>query len=334
MRRAWSLALLAMLSGCAVEVPLGDPGLDGPGVIAQAGALNATPATRQQVHEALGAPLLAAQDGSAEVFHVTAKQHQLALVMMFPMPAFSLRHEAYTLVTYDLQGSVIGVDAAYRRQEFGDLAQGVVLQAAGYEFVHAQSDLLMVSRERYLASGPEGSTGCTVLVGCVRPACTMDAYDPWRCGVCWNRLQVDGGPVRELPLAQLVIWRLDDGTPAPGGDGTQAGRLRCEELGGEFSTGSGPMCTLRRYTMVPLQLAPGRHRLLASAKSLDGEARGEFDCGAGEAVHATLHGELAERYSLTRQLGAGLRTGAATGRITFSPDTPPALQGQPVVLNW
>ena len=334
MRHAWPIALSATLAGCMVEVPLGDPGLEQPEVIAQAEALHAIPTTRQQVRAALGAPALASPDGSAEVFHVTAKQQQLALVMMFPMPGFSLRHQAYTLVVYDLQGKVTGVDSAYRRQEFGDLEQGVVLRAGDYEFVHAQADLLLVNLGRYLATPRGGEGGCTVLVGCASPGCTEPGEDPSQCGVCWNRLQVDDGPVRETPLAQLPIWRVDHGAPSAGDDGTPVGRDHCEKLGGQFSTGSGPLCMLWRYALVPLQLAPGRHRLVAAAKSLDGEARGEFECRAGEVVHAALHGELAERYSLTRQLGAGLRTGAATGRITFSTDPPPALQGQPVILTW
>jgi hypothetical protein len=326
LRHAWALALLALAAGCATEVPLGTPAIDESSVRGQAEALRAQPTTRQAVRDALGAPLLTAPDGSADVFHVTAKQHQLALVMMFPMPAFGLRHEAYTLVVYGPQGEVTSVDSAYRRHEAGDLEQGVLLQAGDHEFLRAQADWLLVRPQRYLAARPGGETRCTLLVGCVAGDCEMDPYDPWGCGVCWNRLQVDDGPVRELPLAQLAIWRLDDGK--------EEGRARCEELGGEFSTGSGPMCMLRRYALAPLQLAPGRHRLVASAKSLDGEASGEFECGAGEVVHAALYGEIAERYSLSRQLGAGLRTGAATGRITFSAEPPAGLQGQSVILNW
>ena len=31
---------------------------------------------------------------------------------------------------------------------------------------------------------------------------------------------------------------------------------------------------------------------------------------------------------------AGLRLGAATGRVTFSPNPPPGLESQRVILNW
>lgn len=334
MRHARALALLALVAGCATEVPLGTPAIDEAAVLGQAAVLRAQPTTRQDVRDTLGAPLLTAPDGSADVFHVTAKQRQLALVMMFPMPGFSLHHESWTLVVYGPDGEVTGVESAYRRQEFGDLRQGLLLRAGDHEFLHAQSDSLLVRPERYLAARPGGEGPCTVLVGCARSECETDPYDPWSCGVCWNRLQVDDGPVHELPLAQLPIWRLEDGGPSAGGEGTLAGRDHCEGLGGRFSSGSGPMCTLQHYALAPLELAPGRHRLVATAKSLDGEARGEFECGAGEVVHAVLYGRISERYSLSRQLGAGLRTGAAAGRITFSADPPPALQGQPVLLAW
>lgn len=333
MRRARLLLLLALLAGCAVEVPLGDPGLDEPGVLARAEALRTSPTTRQQVQAALGTPLLAAPDGSADVFHVTARQQQLALVMMFPLPSPALRHESYTLVVYDAEGAVAGVDSAYRRQGFGDIRQGVVLRAGDHEFLHADSDLLLVRPARYLAAHPDGEPGCTVLVGAAAPACAASAMDPSRCGVFWNRLQVDDGPARELPVVQFLAWRLDGATPG-GADGPPADRARCEELGGHVATGSGPLCLLWRHALAPLRLAPGRHQLVASVKSLDGEARGRFECGDGEVVHALLQGEIAERYSLARQLGAGLRTGAVTGRITFSADPPPGLQGQRVILGW
>jgi hypothetical protein len=327
-------ALLALLAGCATEIPLGEPDLAESDVLAQAETLRRPLTTRQQVHDALGAPALAAPDGSAEVFHVTARQQQLALVMMFPLPGFSLRHEAYTLVAYDAGGAVAEVESAYRRNEFGDIRQGVVLRAGDYEFVHAQADLLLVVPERYLAMQVAREAGCTVFMGCARQCSTEAGEHLSQCGVCWTRLQVDDGPIQEFPLLQMPVWRLEDDSPLDPAAGPSAAESRCQELGGRLSTGSGRMCILSRYSLAPLQLAPGRHRFLASSKSLDGEARGELDCAAGKVVYAALDGEVTERYSFSRQLGAGLRTGAATGRITFSADAPPGLQGQNVILNW
>ena len=226
MRCTLLLALLAFLTGCAVEIPLGEPGLDGATVLAQAEQLRAAPTTRQAVRAALGEPVLAAPNGSAEVFHVSSRQQQLALVMMFPMPGFSLRHEAWTLVAYDAGGAVTGAESAYRRQEFGDLGQGVMLRTGDYEFVHGQADLLLVGLDRYLADRPEGESRCTVLVGCVQASCTHDPYDPWGCGVCWNRLQVDDEPMRDLPFPQLLMWRRADASSSA--DDVQAGRAHCE----------------------------------------------------------------------------------------------------------
>lgn len=334
MRHACKIALLALLAGCATDIPLGEPDFSQPEVLAQAEALRSPLTTQQQVHAALGTPALIAQDGSAEVFHVTARQQQLALVMMFPLPGFSLRHEAHTLVVYDAQGVVIGVDSAYRRKEFGDVNQGVVLRAGEYEFVHAQADLLLVTPDRFLSARADGEPGCTVLAGCARHCRSLPAEPSSDCGVCWTRLQVDDGPGRELPLLQMPIWRLESNVASESAAGKSAAASGCEELGGQVSTGSVPLCILSRYALLPLQLLPGRHRFVATSKSLDGEARGEFECAAGEVVYAALDGEVTERYSLSRQLGAGLRTGAATGRITFSPDAPPALRDLRVIVNW
>jgi hypothetical protein len=333
MHRTCLIALLAATVGCATEIPLGEPGIGEREVLAQSEALEAPFTTRQQVRAALGTPVLAAPDGSAEVFRVADRQRQLALVMMFPLPGFSLRHEAYTLVAYDAQGAVTGVEAAYRRQEFGDVNQGVVLRAGEYEFVHAQADLLLVTPDRYLASRPNGETGCTVLVGCEQRCRIGSVDDPSACGVCWTQLQVDDGPVQELPLLQMVTWRLPDDAPQSPDAVPSAAESRCEELGGRLSTGSGPMCILSRYSLAPLQFVPGRHRMLASAKSLDGDARGEFECVAGEVVYATLGGEVTRRYSFSQQIAAGLRTAAATGRITYTANAPPELQGDRVILN-
>ena len=337
MRHARTVALLAplvLLCGCATEIPLGEPDFGQPEVLAQAEALRTPLTTRQQVHAILGEPARSAPDGSAEVFHVTARQQQLALVMMFPLPAFSLHHEGHTLVAYDPQGAVIAVDAAYRRKEFGDVNQGVVLRAGDYEFVHAQADLLLATPDRYLTAHAGGEPGCTVLAGCARPCQVLPGEPASGCGVCWTRLQVDEGPVRELPLRQMPIWRFGSHATPDSATDRSAAETECEELGGRVSTGSGPMCILSRYAMAPLRLAPGPHRLVATSKSLDGEARGEFECTAGAVVYAALDGEVTEHYSLSRQLGEGLRTGAATGRITFSPDPPPGLLGQRVILNW
>ena len=338
MRHACTIALLAWLalpSGCATEIPLGEPDFGQPEVLAQAEALRAPLTTRQQVHAALGTPALSAPDGSVDVFHVTARQQQLALVMMLPLPGFSLRHEAHTMVAYDAQGVVTGVDSAYRRKEYGELEKGVVLRAGDHEFVHAQADLLLVTRERYLATRATGETGCTVLLGCGRPCPVAVPGEPAQdCGVCWSRLQVDDGPSRDLPLLQMLIWHLESNAAPDSATGESTAASHCEELGGRVFTGPGPPCILSRYAMVPLQLAPGRHRLVATSKSLDGEALGEFECAAGEVVYAALDGEVTQRYSFSKQLGAGLRVGSATGSITFSPESPPGLEGQRVILNW
>lgn len=347
MRHAFPILLVAVLTGCAVDMPLGEPDFVAPGVRAQAEALRSPLTTRKQVQAALGTPVLSAPDGAAEVFHLTDKQQQLTLVGIFPailpVPGFSVRHTAHTLVAYDTEGTVTAVDAAYRRTDFATWRNdGTVLRAGDFEFVHGllhgkvdRVDLLLVAPERYVAMRALDAPICTVLVGCGRPCPVELPGEPAPdCSVCWTRLQVDEGPIQELPLQQWTMWRLTDDTAPDAAEDTSAAESRCQQLGGRVYSGPEPLCILSRYALLPLRLPPGKHRFVASSKSLDGEARGESECAAGEVVYAALDGEVTQNYSFTKQLGAGLRVGAATGRITFSPEPPPGLEGQRVILNW
>ena len=339
--RITPLAVLALLAGCEVGIPIGDPAFSEPEVATRAESLRSPLTTRQQVQAALGAPASSAPDGSADVFHVTDVQRQLTLIGVFPaiipVPGLSIRHTAYTLVAYDASGNVTAVDAAYRRTDSAtELQGGVVLRADDYEFVHGQTDLLLIAPDRYFTTLATDGSYCTVLAGCGHPSCS--AFLPGEpapdCGVCWTRLQVDDGPVQEVPLLQVVSWRFEDDASPDTAGGTPTAASRCEELGGRAFNGSVQLCILSRYSMMPLRLSPGRHRLVATSKPLDGEARGEFECAAGEVVYAALDGEVTQRYSFSKQLGAGLRVGSATGSITFSPESPPGLEGQRVILNW
>jgi hypothetical protein len=245
-----------------------------------------------------------------------------------PLPAPGIRHDGYTLVTYDRDGAVQGVDAGFRSSDYGALEAGVLLRAGDHEFLHGQGDLLLVSLERYRGGRPAAADeACTVLVGCERE-CPDEPGNASACGVCWTRLRIDVGPVRELPLVRFAMWRVD--VDAAGSAAAPAAEDRCRDLGGRVVGG---FCQALRWPLVPLQLPPGHHTFVATSRWFDGEARGEHACAAGELVYLTLGGELVESYSLARQLGARLHTGYATGRMSFSPEVPDALAGRRVVLR-
>jgi hypothetical protein len=329
--RHFALALgLALIVGCATEVPIGQPDVREQDVLDTAAQLRVTVATRDQARAVLGEPLLADERSGAEVFRVSGKQRQVALFFVpypIPMPFPSQDQEGYTLVTYDESGVVTGVDAGFTTSETFGPTRHLVLRAGDYEFLHARSDLLLVTQERYLRdrAATTDATSCTLLVGCERK-CPKEAFGDSGCGVCWTRLQADGGPAQDLPLIQWVAWWL--GTA---GDEKQAARETfCRELGGELVFES---CTLLRRVVVPLRFAPGSHRLRATIPMLDGEVSGEFSCTPGELVFATLAGDLTERYSLAKGLAAGLKNGAASGSVTFSREPPPALQDQRAIVS-
>lgn len=335
MHRLGATLSIVLLAGCAGEVALDPPGLSETEILAQAESLRARASDRARVHAMLGEPRIAAADASAEVFQLSSRQRQALVVFTpypVPLPAPSLVSDGYTLVTYDRTGAVSGVDAGFRRSDSGVLAAGLLLRAGDFEFLHGQSDALLVSRERYLgdltAAAPD--EGCTVLVGCEQE-CGPEPGDASSCGVCWTRLQIDDGAVQELPLSQLALWRIDvDANGNAASAMAAAAAERCRELGGEAS---GSFCSLRRWPLVPLRLPPGRHTFVATSESLAGEARGMHECVAGTLQYAMLGGRLTESYSLARQLRAGLRTGAADGQVSFSTEVPAALAGRRVLVR-
>jgi outer membrane protein assembly factor BamE (lipoprotein component of BamABCDE complex) len=325
---------LALLAGCVTDVPLGEPGVREQEVLDQAAQLRVAVATREQVRAALGAPLLADAGGRAEVFRVSGKQHQMALFFVpypVPMPLPGEKQEGYTLVAYDEAGVLAAVDAGLATAAVFGRTRSLVLRAGDYQFVHSQADRLLVTAERYLRdeTGTTDATDCTVLVGCEQTCddTGVGGLADESCGVCWTYLQVDHGPVQQLPLLDWVMWPLGESDTE-----TRAGReLTCGEVGGSVLQDH---CSILQHQLVPLRLAPGVHTLRVTSRPLDGEAAGEFSCVAGEVVFATLTGQVTERYSLSAQLRKRLKVGAATGAIAFDREPPPALRGQRVVVTW
>lgn len=328
------LVVASLLAGCVSTVPLGEPGVREQDVLGRTAQLHVGTTTRAEVHAALGEPLLADERASAEVFRVTGKQRQMAVFFVpypIPMPAPSAKQEGYTLVTYDDTGVLLAVDGALTTSAGFEPTAHLVLWAGDHEFVHGRTDRLLVRQERFLRdrAASADAASCTLLVGCEQrcadAAVAGIAADD--CGVCWTRLQLDDGPVQELPLIEFVLWPLGEVDSSA----RSAREATCGEAGGRLLLDH---CALTRRQLVPLRLTPGQHSLRATSATLRGEVAGRFDCEPGGLFFATLTGEVTERYSLSRQVKERFRTGAATGSVSFGPGPSPALQGQPIVLRW
>lgn len=327
------LGLLAcigvLLAACASEVPLGRPDLGAEEIQASAEGIRVPGTTRAAVHGALGEPWLATARRDAEVFRLSGKQHRMMLVFApypVPLPMPGERLEGYTLVNYSDDGTVAAVDAGFTRSETFGRTQGLVLRASGYEFLHGKRDTLSVSledfrREHAAVATP---TACTVIVGCERDA---DAAPPgdMEGGACFTRVEVDGAQAVELPLVQLVSWRLDDVPTEAKPPAEQA----CRDAGGRIIN---TLCFVDRRLLHPLLLDPGRHSLRFTSRHLAGEASGEFECAPGAIVFATQRGQLTESYSMSRQLSARLKVGAANVVLKFGDAVPELIRSQKVIL--
>jgi hypothetical protein len=86
-----------------------------------------------------------------------------------PLPFFSDKLEACTLVTYGAGGQVAVVASDFARAALGE-ASGVVIRAGDSEFTHAFRDHVSMSLDGYRQASAAHASGsaCTVLVACAR----------------------------------------------------------------------------------------------------------------------------------------------------------------------
>jgi hypothetical protein len=328
-------ASLVVLAGCAADVPLGRPTLTEQDVLGRAATIREHPTTRSGVHSVLGEPIVASDPRGVEVFRLDGQQRKMLLIFApypVPMPGPTEKFAGYVLVSYDEGGHVAAIDSGFASSPGFGATSSIILRAGDYEFMHAADDTLSVSLDRFLRdrAAAQPATACTVLVAC-EPACTNHAPAVKRCGVCWTRVEVDAAPQRDLPVLQVAMYAMGTAKEAPAG-GTPAPdpAAACAAIDG---TPDGSTCMIVRHSFVPLGLAAGRHALRYTARQLAGEVNAELTCQPGELLFATLGGEIVESYSLGKQFGAGLKTGAATGSVTFGGAAPASVCDQRVVLN-
>ena len=314
---------------------MGQPTLTEQDVLGRATTIREHPMTRSGVHAILGEPIIASDPRGVEVFRLDGKQRKMVLFFApypIPMPGPTEKPEGYVLVTYDDGGRVAAIDSGFASSPGIGATTTLVLRAGDYEFMHAADDMLSVSLDRFLrdrAVAPP-APACTLLVAC-KQACTFHAPAVKSCGVCWSRVEVDAAPQRELPVLQFAMYAMGTAKEAPdGGPPAADPAAACEAIGG---APDGSTCMIVRRSFVPLNLTAGRHPLRFTARQLAGEVKGEAVCPPGELVFATLGGEVIDSYSLSKQLGAHLKTGAATGSVTFSNEAPASVREQRVLVN-
>lgn len=327
MARCAAILLAAMaiaIAACAAVAPVGEPTVDLDAMQAQATEIGARPTTRASVRQLLGEPWMANEALGVDVYRAQGKQHNFMVIFApypVPLPFFSDKLEAYTLVTYGTDGQVTAIASDFAQAVPGE-ASAVVIRAGDFEFTHTLRDVLSMSLDGYLRASAGHASGpvCTVLVTC-DPARLADVAGIGHC-VCAADLAVDGGP-------RSVLWVLNPAVMPP----PPASGIDCLKLGGTRLGADAPrpgLCVVNRQNLYPVTIPAGR-RVLNFPTGPGGKGpEAELDCRAGEVSYATLGGEFM-RCGLFDRLVRDDRAVGAT--VSLSPNLPAALTDARVIVN-
>jgi hypothetical protein len=300
-RRAPVHALLALLlGGCGASLQQPDRAAETL-LPARADVLVAGVSDRAAVTQALGAPLLSHPAWRMALYRDATTQGatQFALTP-WPVPFAHITDllERLTLVVFDTAGRVEAFDSGIiRRPPDWRSASPIrfdhpwlTLRAGDLVFSFASN----VGRTDTLLAGPasrdawveaaRASERCTLLLTCGT-------------GGCGERIAIDGGeerslPLRLLPYEDLVPERPRNPTQVPWID-----------------------------TFAPVGLPPGAHEITFSSAALDGRHSARVECPAGAVLFVT------QSATLTR---GGREFAAWT--VEFAPALPPTQAGRPLAL--
>lgn len=281
------LVAIITLAGCAVSTPVGRPSIDVAAAQSRAAEIDSRPMTRDGVHAVLGEPWLSSEAFGIEVYRLQGKQHNLLVIFApypVPLPDFSDKLEAYTLVVYGEDGQVSERTFSFASSSTGSPPM-LILRAGEFEFVHGFGDTISVTLDRYLrvrAARTAGPT-CTVLLGCDE-ARLAAAGDGGFCA-CSTNLRVDGGERRSLSLMAPAIIPSERAMPA----------TECEATGGHFQPLGEPgagSCIYTPRALYPLALVPGRHALAFSMGRSDQLAPVEVACESESVSRVTVGGKF------------------------------------------
>lgn len=286
-QRSVFVVVVLLLAGCAVTTPVGQPSVDVEAAQVRAAEIDSQPTTRDGVHALLGQPWLSSEAFDVEVYRLQGKQHNLMVIFApypVPLPAFSDKLEAYTLVTYGADGQVKEKAFGFVSASFGS-PPTLILRTGDVEFVHGFGDTISVPMERYLKVSAARTTGpsCTVLLGCDE-ARLAAAGERGFCA-CNTLLRVDDGERQSLSLMSPAIIPYEREMPA----------AECEASGGRFlplgATGGGS-CLYRPNALYPLALAAGQHVLHFAMGRFDEASQLDVACDANGLARVTLGGKF------------------------------------------
>jgi hypothetical protein len=231
--------------------------------------------TRNDVHEALGEPLLQSGYWGFDLFRANdiSTEIRVFFITILPIPVgvFTSPVEGYVLVAYDNAGRIAQVSTGdVSNDRFpGDFQ---MLRARDISFgidkYHQRGLTLMADAARlqgYVAVRRPSGT-CTVIM-----ACDDNEYQKWPYETCPDRVAIDDAEPFD---------------PRPFFGHCEPGRS-CSP---NTLNATGPLRWMQ--TVHPITLRPGSHRLTMSSATFKGRYETSFECAAGEVRYGIIRGNV------------------------------------------
>lgn len=232
---------------------------------------------RAAVRGLLGEPLLSSDPLHFDLFREGTTQSMVPVMLTpWPVPVGRMKDELlrYTLVSYDGTGrvdarasGVLRKPSEFRRTAPIDgehpalhLRVGELMFFVDPEGERSENLLIAPDGRDALLRTTHNPSTCTVVMGCGNRGCS-------------DKLAVDGGPDRRLPLRIVQLYWLKKSE-------------REAWMAGMALSGSEPLPWLE--TLVAMQLSPGEHALKFSARHLGGEHEIKLACRPGETVYLVV----------------------------------------------
>ena len=273
-----------LISSCA-SIDIVDPEEPLAAVPDRSSGIHLGQTDRAAVRGLLGEPLFASDRLRFDLFREGTTQSMVPVVLTpWPVPFGYMTDELlrYTLVTYDgaghaaaLASGVFRKPSEFRRTAPIDSQHSALHLRVGdlMFFVDPEGE-----RRENLLIAPDGPdallrnihspSACTVVFGCGHRGCS-------------DRLAVDGGPDRRLPLRIVQLYWLKKDK-------------RESWMAGTSSSGTEPLSWLE--TLAATQLSPGDHALKFSSSHYGGEHEVSLSCQPGEIVYLVVNARDNERF--------------------------------------
>jgi hypothetical protein len=272
------LILSALLLSACVSIDIVSPEDPLTAIPDHSSTIHPGQTNRAGVRDVLGEPLFSSTQWRFDLFRESAVQTMVPIVLTpLPVPFGRMKDDLlrYTLVSYDDAGRAAA------------LATGIFSKPSEFRRIspieHDYSALHLRTGELMFFVDPEGKRRENLLIApSGQDALLRNVRSPSACAVvmgcgdrgCGDRLAVDGGPARPLPLRIVQLYWLK-------------ADARESWLAGTSSSGTGPLAWLE--TLVAMQLPPGVHTLKFSSRHLGGECEVSLACRPGEINYLVLN---------------------------------------------